>query len=201
MSNTFIKKKKDLFKKIDNLFNKTPDIFINWLKDIPTNYSEEKIPSLFNSSTKIKVETTSPDGQYNLILLWIIENKDKFKPYTKVLNDIPSSNFTIIEDIIKTIQNDSTIVSYELDIEEAIKKWKENPNIDPFNGKTIKTSIVPTSEYGKLYEKFCNHLSKYIYEENIRNRTEIYTSHTNIVLIPIDTINKISAFWFGSVNI
>ncbi len=160
---SIIKKKKDLFKKIDTLFNKTPEKFINWLKDIPINYTDGKISSLFNSSTKIQIETISPDGQYNIILLWIMENTDKFKPYTMLLNDIPSSNFTTIEDIIKKIGPSSNKRSpsqiENLNMEEALKKWKENPNVNPYNGNVIKISIVPTSEYGLLYETFCKYLT------------------------------------------
>lgn len=42
--------------------------------------------------------------------------------------------------------------SYQsLNIQEAIKKWKENPNIDPYNGSEVKTSIVLKSKYFQLY--------------------------------------------------
>ena len=87
------KKARDLFKKINTFFNKDDGIkFIKWLDEIKVyNITDNKIPGLLNTS-KISVETSREDSTYNLILLWIIENIDKFKDYD--LNGIPNSSFT-----------------------------------------------------------------------------------------------------------
>ena len=158
---SLIKKKKDLFKKLNDVLQKNPDKFINWLKNVPINYADGKIPSLFNTS-KIQIETSTPDGIYNLTLLWIIENKDNLKQYRILINDLPSSNFIKIEDIFKSMDipgERAATQKKNLDIDDALKKWKENPNINPYDDSNIKISIVPTSMYGLLYEKFCKHLS------------------------------------------
>jgi hypothetical protein len=39
-----------------------------------------------------------------------------------------------------------------LTIDKAIKQWKINPNINPYNNSKIKTSIVLNSKYVELYE-------------------------------------------------
>ena len=51
---------------------------ISWLDMLKTyNSTDGKIPGLLNSS-KIQINTTKKDGAYNLILLWIKNNMDKF---------------------------------------------------------------------------------------------------------------------------
>lgn len=57
-------------------------------------------------------------------------------------------------------------------IKEEIKKWKKNPNIDPYDGSEIKTSIVLNSKYAQLYEKFINELTLGLKPTNIRNPTK-----------------------------
>ena len=101
------KKARDLFKKINTFFNKDDGIkFIKWLDEIKVyNITDNKIPGLLNTS-KISVETSREDSTYNLILLWIIENIDKFKDYD--LNGIPNSSFTDIEDYMKNNDQSKT---------------------------------------------------------------------------------------------
>jgi hypothetical protein len=55
---------------------------------------------------------------------------------------------------------------------EEIKKWKKNPNIDPYDGSEIKTSIVLNSKYAQLYEKFIKELTLGLKPTNIRNPTK-----------------------------
>jgi hypothetical protein len=51
---------------------------ISWLDFLKTyNITDGKIPGLLNNS-KIQINTAKKDGVYNLILLWIKNNMDKF---------------------------------------------------------------------------------------------------------------------------
>ena len=110
-------------------------------------------------------------GIYNLILKWFIINKDKFGGYNDVFKNIPSTNFIDISNI-------NVSSNLELNIEDALKKWKENPHKNPYHDTDIKISIIPTSPYGLLYQKFCNHLSSKLespilpmkFEKEIRNK-------------------------------
>ena len=80
---------------------------------------------------------------------------------------------------------------------DAIKKWKKNPTIDPYDDSKIKTSIVLNSKYAQLYEKFINELtsgltpSDIINPKNIENiRKQLPTDHI-YVLNNIDYIENL----------
>ena len=80
---------------------------------------------------------------------------------------------------------------------EEIKKWKKKPNIDPYDGSKIKTSIVLNSKYAQLYEKFINELASgltptdIINPKNIENiRKQLPTDHI-YVLNDIDYIENL----------
>lgn len=128
---------KELEKKIDKFYQKDGGVkFKEWLDGLkdPSTIVNGKIPGLLNSS-KITLETTSETGTYNLILLWIIENKEKFADYD--FNGIPSSTFI---DILKEIQKDTGVAKTEkktLKTEEDVKEWCKNPTINPINGKQM----------------------------------------------------------------
>ena len=171
ISKTDIKKEKDLFKELDKLLLNEKETIINWLKTAKI-LNADYISFMDN---KYKIITKSEYGNYNLILKWFIINKDKFIDDATLFDNIPSTTFTKIS---KMIMLDTTNSSVKLDINEAIKKWKENPNINPYTDINIKVSIVPTSEYAKLYMEFCDYLSSnlekpilpIIFEKEIRNK-------------------------------
>ena len=178
MSKTDIKKEKDLFKDLNKLYEKDKPFIINWLIEITIESSHSnKIVGLLNNS-KIQINTTSEYGVYNMILKWFLNNKDKFKGNEHLFEDIPSTTFIKISSKImsNTFSPNTEIIT--LDMDDALKKWKEDPTIDPFTNKKIKISIVPTSKYGELYETFCNHLSynqeipilPIVFEKEIRNK-------------------------------
>ena len=80
---------------------------------------------------------------------------------------------------------------------EEIKKWKKKPNIDPYDGSEIKTSIVLTSKYAQLYEKFINELTSGLTPTDIINpkkieniRKQLPTDHI-YVLNDIDYIENL----------
>ena len=114
-------------------------------------------------------------GIYNLILKWFIINKDKFIGYYDLFKNIPSTNFIDISNI-------NSSANFELNIEDALKKWKENPHKNPhknpYHNTDLNISIVPTSPYGLLYQIFFIHLTSklespilpIIFEKEIRNK-------------------------------
>ena len=170
-SKTDIKKEKDLFKELDKLLLNQKETIINWLKTAKI-LDADYISFMDN---KYKIITKSEYGKYNLILKWFIINKDKFIDDATLFDNIPSTTFTKIS---KMIMLETTNSSVKLDINEAIKKWKENPHKNPYNDSDVKVSIVPTSEYAKLYKEFCDYLSSnlekpilpIIFEKEIRNK-------------------------------
>ena len=181
---SIIKKQKDLIKELNNLYNRNKSRIIKWLIDIAVEYNgvhNNKISGLLTTS-QIKINTKNEQGVYNLILIWFLNNKEKFKEDAELFDNIPSTTFTKISKTImlKSTTNSSspTASSVKQDITEQIKKWKENPHKNPYDDSDIKISIIPTSEYGKLYEKFCNYLSSNLekpilpitFEKEIRNK-------------------------------
>ena len=88
---------------------------------------------------------------------------------------------------------------------EEIKKWKKKPNIDPYDGSKIKTSIVLNSKYAQLYEKFINELTSgltptdIINPKNIENiRKQLPTDHI-YVLNDIDYIENLKDLYSDDV--
>ena len=195
MSKSDLKKQKDLFKDLDKLYNKNRQDIIDWLKGTAKEYAgphNNKISNLLTTS-KIQINTTSEYGVYNLILQWFLNNKDKFtdSEELKLFDNIPSTTFTKISKEIMMRPNSPqapssprAASSQSLNIEEAIKKWKGNPSIDPYNGSEVKTSIIPKSKYAQLYEKFITHLTKKLTPTDIMNpeifeiiRKQLPTNH------------------------
>ena len=189
MSKSDLKKKKDLFKDLDKLYIKNKPRIIEWLVDIATQYNgvhNNKIDNLLITS-KIQINTTSEYGVYNLILQWFLNNKENFiiEDELDLFDNIPSTTFTKISKQIMMQSSSPRAASYQsLNIQEAIKKWKENPNIDPYNGSEVKTSIVLKSKYFQLYEKYIIHLMKDLKPVDIANpeifekiRKQLPTNH------------------------
>lgn len=211
MSKTDLKKQKDLFKDLDKLYDRNRPKIINWLKDTAIEYAgphNNKISNLLTTS-KIQINTTSEYGVYNLILQWFLNNKDKFTDTEelKLFDNIPSTTFTKISKSIM-IQSNSprTATSQSLIIEEIIKKWKENPSTDPYNGSEVKTSIVLKSKYVQLYEKFITHLTKGLTTIDIMNpdifeniRRQLPTNHI-YVSKEIDYIENLKSL-YGADNV
>jgi hypothetical protein len=211
MSKSDLKKQKDLFKDLDKLYNKNRPEIIKWLKGTAKEYAEphnDKITNLLTKS-KIQMNTTSEYGVYNLILQWFLNNKDKFtdSEELKLFDNIPSTTFTKISKEIMMRPNSPRAASSEsLSIEETIKKWKENPTTDPYNGSEVKTSIVPKSKYAQLYEKFITHLTKGLKLTDIMNpeifeniRRQLPTNHI-YVSKEIDYIENIKGL-YGDDNV
>ena len=179
MSKSDLKKEKDLIRDLDKLYNKDKSKIIDWLKNTATEYKGNhngKITNILTTS-KIQINTTTEYGVYNLLLKWFLNNKDKFNSSeVELFDDIPSTDFTKISKAIMMQSNSSQVAtSQSLNIEEAIKKWKENPTIDPYNDTEVKTSIVSNSKYSQLYEKFITHLTKGLKSNDIMN-PEIFES-------------------------
>tara|TARA_B100001778_G_C18603678_1_gene638602 strand:- start:2754 stop:5396 length:2643 start_codon:yes stop_codon:yes gene_type:complete len=157
MSKTDIKKQKDFFKSLDKFYTKSKDEIIHWLKT--AKEEDNKITGLLNT-TKMQIITQSEYGNYNLLLMWFIENNDKFKEHKELFDNIPSTNFIKISSAkIENKMKDLEEVS-DSDIEQKLIEWKKNPKLNPFNRKEVKISIHLKSDYSELYSKFINFLVK-----------------------------------------
>ena len=118
------------------------------------NSTDGKIPGLLNSS-KIQINTTKKDGAYNLILLWIKNNMDKFTNYD--FTDIPNKDFLFLDKQKNTSIVSRTSKAKTLKTIEDIEKWSNNPEIHPINN----TYMHPNSaEYQKIYQQAYNILKK-----------------------------------------
>jgi len=215
ISKTNLKKEKDIFKDLDKLYEKNKDTIISWLSN--SVHSDNKITGLLNN-TKMQIMTSGEYTNYNLILKWFINNKDKFKEYSSLFDRIPSTSFTDISAAImetKSPKKNSPMAATlnpktsQLDIMDALKKWKENPNKDPYDGSDIKISVVHTSKYGILYKKFCDYLVTTL---DITNKTDselqdifekirnqLPTSHI-FVFKNIDYIQNLKKLYTGDDN-
>jgi hypothetical protein len=144
---------KSIHKALDELYLENNRI-IKWLDEIkkPENQKDGKIPNLFlKSITKIKIDGDT----YNLILIWIMKNIDKFEGYD--FTGIPESqNVSLID--LKNVKSFTKI--------EDIERWISNPEINPYDG----TPLLPSSDiYYNIYVKAFNILKKNnISDNNIR---------------------------------
>ena len=172
MSSSELNREQTLFKDLDELYLRDRPKIIEWLNNTAVEFNgsyKNKISNLFNSA-KMQINTRRVNGIYNIILKWFLNNKDKFTDAEelKLFDNIPSTKFTKISKAImmksnssQAARSSSQAATYQtLDIKKAIKKWKENPNIDPYGGSKVKTSIVLGSKYTELYEKFITELTK-----------------------------------------
>jgi len=150
------KKKQEINKLLDTLYQvNNGATIISWLDMLKTYKSTDgKIPGLLNS-TKIQINTVKKDGAYNLILLWIKNNMDKFVNYD--FTDIPNKDFLFLDKQKNTSIISRTTKAKTLKTLEDIEKWCANPEIHPINN----TNMHPNSEeYQKIYQQAYNILKK-----------------------------------------
>ena len=147
---------KEFEKKLEKFYDRDNGVkFKEWLDILKIyNIIDNKIPGLFNNS-KINVKTSSETGSYNLILLWIIENKDKFNNYD--FDGIPNSSFINIKDEIKKEIYDIKIKKKEFKTENDVKEWCKNPTIHPLNSEII---LPMSNEYFDIWKKAFKILKK-----------------------------------------
>ena len=153
------KKEKDLFKSLNKLYNKDKDAIIKWLDAVKAHdiTKDDKLPGLLNNS-KIQIYTNSDEGIYNLILKWIILNKDKFSDYN--FDGIPDSSYISVKVAMQTDGVYKGIINFTLD---DVKIWCENPLIHPIKGTPL--SIVD-DEYFFIYEKAYKILKKALFSND-----------------------------------
>jgi hypothetical protein len=150
------KKKQEINNSLDTLYQvNNGATIISWLDMLKTyNSTDGKIPGLLNSS-KIQINTTKKDGAYNLILLWIKNNMDKFTNYD--FTGIPNKDFLFLDKQKNTSIVLRTSKAKTLKTIEDIEKWSNNPEIHPINN----TYMHPNSaEYQKIYQQAYNILKK-----------------------------------------
>jgi hypothetical protein len=150
------KKEQEINNLLDTLYQvNNGEKIISWLDFLKTyNSTDGKIPGLLNSS-KIQINTTKKDGAYNLILLWIKNNMDKFTNYD--FTGIPNKDFLFLDKQKNTSIVSRTSKAKTLKTIEDIEKWSNNPEIHPINN----TYMHPNSaEYQKIYQQAYNILKK-----------------------------------------
>ena len=144
------KKEEEINKLLDSLYRvNNGDKIISWLDMLKTyNSTDGKIPGLLNSS-KIQINTAKKDGVYNLILLWIKKNMDKFANYD--FTGIPNKDFLFLD------KQPRAPKQTKLKTIEDIEKWCSNPEIHPFNGNHMTPN---SNEYQKIYQEAYKILKK-----------------------------------------
>jgi hypothetical protein len=158
MSDTILKNKstKELFKKLTKHYEKDNGanlkLWLNSLKD-PSKVVDGKISGIFNSN-KINIETSSESGTYNLILLWIIQNKDKFQDFD--FDGIPSSSFIDIENELKK-NKEVVIKKKSFKTVDDVKEWSKNPTSHPIDNSEINPMSV---KYYEIWNKAFDILKK-----------------------------------------
>jgi hypothetical protein len=210
MARNITKQEKEIYTDL----NKTDISYLKkWLDDIKKDGtdSQSRVPNpLSETGSKIY---TNRNGKYPIIIKWCFEN---FKSYN--FSGIPNS-----EDILDNISGvaasgvatsgvaasgvaASGVASPSEDIIIIVKKWKENPTIDPYTDKPIDVSIKDNSKYVILYQKIIDKLITHILKNkqgqsnnilscqdcrdikeampNIHSKVEIKDANNNI----IDTI-------------
>ena len=147
------KREEEINKLLDSLYQVNNGEKINsWLDMLKTyNSTDGKIPGLLNSS-KIQINTAKKDGVYNLILLWIKKNMDKFANYD--FTGIPNKDFLFLD---KQPRAPRVPKQTKLKTIEDIEKWCSNPEIHPFNGNHMTPN---SNEYQKIYQEAYKILKK-----------------------------------------
>ena len=147
------KREEEINKLLDSLYQVNNGEKINsWLDMLKTyNSTDGKIPGLLNSS-KIQINTAKKDGVYNLILLWIKKNMDKFANYD--FTGIPNKDFLFLD---KQPRAPRAPKQTKLKTIEDIEKWCSNPEIHPFNGNHMTPN---SNEYQKIYQEAYKILKK-----------------------------------------
>ena len=155
------KKEKDLFKSLDKLYNKDKDAIIKWLDAVKVHdiTKDDKLPGLLNNS-KIQIYTNSEEGIYNLILKWIILNKDKFSDYN--FDDIPDSSYISVKVAMQS-EGITGIVHRKFLTLDDVKIWCENPLIHPIKGTPL---TIVDDEYFFIYEKAYKILKKALFSND-----------------------------------
>jgi len=153
------KKEEEINKLLDSLYRvNNGDKIISWLDMLKTyNSTDGKIPGLLNSS-KIQINTAKKDGVYNLILLWIKKNMDKFANYD--FTGIPNKDFLFLDKQPRAPRAPRATRApkqTKLKTIEDIEKWCSNPEIHPFNGNYMSPN---SNEYQKIYQEAYKILKK-----------------------------------------
>lgn len=147
---------KTYFTQLDNFYKKKngPHLFRKWLDLLKTyNITDNKVPNLLNNS-KIQVETQQETGKYNLILQWIIKNKDEFLDYD--FTGIPESNFIDIEQEMQS-NGAAKTTKKQFKTVEDVGKWCKNPTIHPITDEEMNPM---SEEYDTIFRQAFKILKK-----------------------------------------
>ena len=142
------KREQEINNLLDTLYQvNNGEKIISWLDMLKSyNSTNGRIPGLFNNS-KIQINTAKNDGIYNLILLWIKKNMDKFANYD--FTGIPNKDFLFSANSPRAPRAPRSTKQTKLKTIEDIEKWCSNPEIHPFNGNNMPPN---STEYIKIYK-------------------------------------------------
>jgi hypothetical protein len=120
-----------------------------------------------NGREREPISTTIKGVIYPIIIKWCIEEYKKGYDFTNIPNyQAILSSLTAAAATAATASpaasTGAKAKSPAIDFTLIAKKWKDNPNIDPFTGNTIAVSINPTSEYVAIYSKIIDGLTKHL---------------------------------------
>ena len=82
----------------------------------------------------------------------------------------------------KIFENPNIFIT-DKELKSKLKKWRNNPEINPYTDETIKVSVVSNSEYVKLYKSFLEYLVS-VNEPNITAKlptTHCYTFNSTSI--------------------
>ena len=154
------KKEKEIFAELDALQDNS---IHEWLDKIKKDGAKDnKVPNPL-SKTGSTISTISKGGIYPAIIKWCIKNFSTYNftnipNYKEISSHISGSPAATASPAAATAKAKSPAIDFTL----IAKKWKDNPNVDPFTGASVTISINPTSEYVAIYSKIIDGLTKHL---------------------------------------
>jgi hypothetical protein len=154
------KKEKEIFAELDALQDNS---IREWLDEIKINGAKDnKVPNPL-SKTGSTISTISKGGIYPAIIKWCIKNYSTYNftnipNYKEISSYISGSPAATASPAAATTKAKSPAIDFTL----IAKKWKDNPNVDPFTGASVTISINPASEYVAIYSKILDGLTKHL---------------------------------------
>jgi hypothetical protein len=154
------KKEKEIFAELDALQDNS---IHEWLDKIKKDGAKDnKVPNPL-SKTGSTISTISKGGIYPAIIKWCIKNYPTYNftnipNYKEISSHISGSPAATASPAAATAKAKSPAIDFIL----IAKKWKDNPNVDPFTGASVTISINPASEYVAIYSKIIDGLTKHL---------------------------------------
>jgi hypothetical protein len=180
MAKNMTKQEKEIYADLKNKNQSDNNYIKNWLDDIKRNGTDPEL-RVINPLSGKKIYTNKA-GIYPIIIKWCFENLQGYDftgiPNSKDILDnisrVASSGVaSAVASNVAASGAASGITSTE-DIILIVKKWKDNPTIDPYTNKNIEISIKDNSRYVTLYQ----HIIDKLIEKILKNKHASSNSDT-----------------------